>query len=58
MDNDFRMWDALRNAAWPTIYLIDRKGRIRCVRSGETHEGDPDARDLEGALQALLAEPG
>lgn len=56
MDNDFKMWDALRNRYWPTTYLIDRKGAIRHVHSGETHEGSPEAREVEGAVAALLAE--
>jgi len=57
MDNDFRMWEALGNRYWPTLYLVDRKGRIRQVRSGETHEGDEDARELEEFLKSLLNEP-
>jgi alkyl hydroperoxide reductase subunit AhpC len=57
MDNDFRMWDALENQYWPTIYLIDRKGTIRHVHAGETHEGRPDAVEFERILVSLLAEP-
>ena len=57
MDNDFRMWDALENKYWPTAYLIDRKGVIRHVHSGETHEGSREARDFEAILASLLNEP-
>jgi len=57
LDNDFRMWDALGNRYWPTIYLIDRKGRIRQVHSGETHEGTDEALRIERLLDSLLAEP-
>jgi len=56
LDNDFRMWDALGNRYWPTIYLIDRRGRIREAHSGETHEGSGDAREFEAILTRLLDE--
>ncbi len=54
-DNDFRTWRAWDNRAWPTFYLLDREGRIALVREGEGH-----ARELEGAIRALLglAPPG
>ena len=35
IDNDFVSWKRYRNWAWPTIYLIDKKGVIRYVRVGE-----------------------
>jgi hypothetical protein len=57
MDNDARMWDALGNLYWPTLYLIDRGGRIRHVQIGETHEGSSEARETEAILRALLVEP-
>ncbi len=45
IDNDFRYWDALGNRVWPSLYLID------------TYAGDTQARRIERAVEALLAEP-
>jgi len=56
LDNDLAMWDALQNVAWPATYLIDRKGSIRVIYRGETHEGSPEARAFESELSALLKE--
>lgn len=56
LDNDLKMWDALGNSYWPTLYLLDRTGKIRSVHVGEVHEGDREARDFERALEAVLAE--
>lgn len=57
IDNDMKMWDALDNCYWPTIYLIDRKGRIRYVHVGETHTGSAEALEFEHVLADLLKEP-
>jgi thiol-disulfide isomerase/thioredoxin len=51
VDNDFAAWDAYGNRYWPTIYLIDRIGRIRY-----THVGEGDYGRTEGAIRALLTE--
>ena len=51
MDNDFRIWHAYRNAYWPTLYLIDKKGVIRYSHIGE---GDYDV--TEKTIVRLLAE--
>ncbi len=58
MDNDFRYWRAMDNFAWPAFYLVDRKGQVRQRFIGETHEGDRRARDIESAIESLLAESG
>jgi thiol-disulfide isomerase/thioredoxin len=57
LDNDFSYWKALHNRYWPSYFLIDKQGRVRGVYSGETHEGDDRAREIERAIEALLAEP-
>ena len=51
-DNEFRTWRAWNNRAWPAFYLLDRDGRIVLLREGEGH-----ARELEGAIRALLGLP-
>jgi len=56
LDNDFRMWDALRNEVWPSIYLVDRMGRLRARHTGETHEGSDEALAFEKTLASLLDE--
>ncbi|MDQ2910996.1 MAG: redoxin domain-containing protein [Actinomycetota bacterium] len=52
IDNDYKTWDAYQNGAWPTEYLIDRKGDIREIKEGE---GNYD--DTERTIRKLLGEP-
>lgn len=56
LDNDYSYWNALHNQYWPAFYLVDKKGRLRAAFAGETHEGDGNARAMEGAIEKLLAE--
>lgn len=58
LDNDSSYWKALGNRYWPAFYLIDKRGRLREHYAGETHAGDSQARRIEAAILALLAEPG
>jgi hypothetical protein len=51
-DNDGETWRAYKNRYWPTLYLIDKWGRIRY-----THIGEGAYQETEVAIQALLAEP-
>jgi len=50
-DNDGATWRAYNNHYWPTLYLIDKRGRIRYV-----HIGEGAYRQTEAAIQTLLAE--
>jgi hypothetical protein len=50
-DNDGETWRAYHNRYWPTLYLIDKQGRIRY-----THIGEGGYPETEAAIQALLAE--
>jgi alkyl hydroperoxide reductase subunit AhpC len=34
-DNDFEIWRAYGVQAWPTVFLIDKRGRIRYRFEGE-----------------------
>ena len=52
MDNDFRIWNAYKNAYWPTLYLIDKKGTIRY-----THIGEGEYDTTERMITKLLGEP-
>ena len=51
LDNDFVGWNAYGNRYWPTMYVIDRAGRIRYTQVGEGNYGR-----TEGAIRALLTE--
>ena len=44
------------NKYWPAFYLIDKKGQVRSVFFGETHEGDQQAKRIEKKINELLAE--
>src|SRR6185369_12557306 len=50
-DNNFKIWDAYHNQAWPQSYLIDKDGFIRYVHIGE---GNYDK--TEEAIRSLLGE--
>jgi len=50
-DNDYRTWDAYNVAAWPTVFLLDKQGRIRWM-----HVGEGDYDEAERMIQKLLAE--
>ncbi len=56
VDPDFSYWRALDNQYWPTVYLVDRCGRIRGHRIGEVHSGRASGREVEALLESLLAE--
>ena len=51
-DNQGTNWQAFRSRAWPSLYLIDKQGRIRYV-----HIGEGAYSEIEAAIQALLSEP-
>jgi thiol-disulfide isomerase/thioredoxin len=51
IDNDFRIWRAFDNAAWPALYFIGADGRIRRHVFGE---GEYD--QSERLIQQLLSE--
>jgi thiol-disulfide isomerase/thioredoxin len=50
-DNDYATWNAYHVEAWPTIFILDKRGRVRYKHVGE---GDYDVQ--ERAIKALLAE--
>ena len=51
LDNNFTIWKAFKNEYWPSIYLIDRKGRIRFH-----HDGEGQYAEIDAAVALLLAE--
>jgi thiol-disulfide isomerase/thioredoxin len=50
-DNDGATWKAYHNNYWPTLYLIDKQGRIRYL-----HIGEGRYQETEENIKALLAE--
>jgi thiol-disulfide isomerase/thioredoxin len=50
-DNDFANWRAYNVEAWPTVFLIDKQGRVRW-----THVGEGAYEEAERVIQKLLAE--
>jgi len=50
-DNDGATWQAYKNNYWPTLYLIDKQGRIRYV-----HIGEGRYAETEENIRALLEE--
>jgi thiol-disulfide isomerase/thioredoxin len=53
VDNDFAVWRAFANSAWPALYLIDAQGRLRY-----RHLGEGEYERSEKMIQQLLAEAG
>ena len=53
VDNEFAVWRAFDNAAWPALYFVDAEGRIR-----HHHFGEEDYEQSERVIQQLLAEAG
>jgi thiol-disulfide isomerase/thioredoxin len=52
-DNEYLIWTAFRNTAWPATYLVDRDGYIKFY-----HLGEGNYISIEHTLQALLVEAG
>ena len=50
LDPEFAAWNRFRVGAWPTIVLIDRRGRVRAVHVGD-HSGPAIERDLAVLLR-------
>ena len=53
LDNQYRLWRALKNNYWPAHYFVDAEGRVRYHHFGE---GDYDGS--ERVIRQLLAEAG
>ena len=51
-DNDYSTWKAYRVEAWPTLFLLDKQGRVRWMHVGEGYYDE-----TEEMIKKLLAEP-
>ena len=50
-DNDHHTWNAYSVEAWPTMFVLDKQGRIRWL-----HVGEGRYDETESVIKALLAE--
>ncbi len=50
-DNDYASWNAYGVKAWPTLFLLDKMGRVRWM-----HVGEGAYDETEQTIQKLLAE--
>jgi len=50
-DNDYSTWKAYRVEAWPTVFLLDKQGRVRWMHVGEGYYDE-----TEEMIKKLLAE--
>ena len=50
-DNDYATWKLYRVEAWPTLFLLDKQGRVRW-----THVGEGAYDETEQVIKNLLAE--
>jgi len=50
-DNDYETWRAYNVEAWPTIFLLDKQGRIRWM-----HVGEGAYDEAEQLIKKLLTE--
>lgn len=60
IDNDYAVWGAFANQAWPALYLADRKGALRYQHFGEGRyeESERAIQDLLGVEDDLVAVEG
>lgn len=50
-DNDYTTWQAYKVEAWPTLFVLDKEGRVRW-----THVGEGAYNETEDVIKKLLAE--
>jgi cytochrome c biogenesis protein CcdA/thiol-disulfide isomerase/thioredoxin len=53
LDNQYKLWGALKNRYWPAHYFVDAKGRVRFH-----HFGEGKYAESEQVIRQLLAEAG
>ena len=51
-DQDYSTWKAYGVEAWPTLFLLDKQGRVRW-----THVGEGYYEETEAVIKKLFAEP-
>ena len=57
VDNDSSNWKAWNNRLWPTVYVVDRRGRVRYGWEGElSYKGAPGEEKVRKLVDELLRE--
>ncbi len=57
VDNDHEIWNSWGNSMWPSVYLIDKQGRIRYWWYGELDwQGAGGQKIMAKRIEELLAE--
>ena len=56
LDPGSRIWKAWENRYWPSIYLVDKKGKVRYRWEGELHLDTATGRRFAQHIDELLAE--
>ena len=57
IDNDKKIWNAWGNSMWPSVYLIDKQGRLRYWWYGELNWKEAGGQKImEAKIEQLLAE--
>ena len=58
VDKEKKMWQAWYNGIWPSVYIVDREGRVRYWWYGELNwENAGNQLVARGQIEELLAEP-
>jgi peroxiredoxin len=58
VDKEKKMWQAWYNGIWPSVYLIDKQGRVRNWWYGELDwQGAGGQKIARQQIERLLAEP-
>ena len=59
VDGQLRNWHRWKQRWWPTVYLVDKSGKVRYAWYGELEwENAGGTRLMQGFIQDLLREPG
>jgi thiol-disulfide isomerase/thioredoxin len=56
IDNDSLIWKSFGNRYWPSIYLIDKKGRVRYQWEGELDLSNSDGKQFAERIDELRQE--
>lgn len=57
IDSKYVNWERWRQQFWPTLYVIDRKGNVRCRWEGELDYGRMHGEaELTSLIETLLGE--
>lgn len=58
LDQQGKNWSRWANQYWPTVYLVDKKGRVRYRWAGELeYENAGGEEIMASCIQRLLEEP-